>query len=290
MGLFLDESTNSIILGVLTEGEKKAKEIFLEVKKRKPYDISYQAIHKSLKKLVGGNILILKERKYSINKKWIEKLTNFIEGYNYNLHSNNKYREIKMLKEQGEVKIFFVETLAEVFEVMKKVRRNFIAKFKDVPLNKRPIRITHLQHLYSILLNPLDSYAGFKKNEIRFKHYYLIKGDTKIDRESLNIKLSFNDTKRFDKHLLGVSLPRGTTLFIYDDLIIEQHLDKSFNDKMNSFFKNQKDIKDFKREFFIKKFFSKKTKIKFVVYKDKDLAKLITEDTIKYFKNHQIYK
>ena len=67
--------------------------IHAEITKTKP--VSLQATHKSLKRLVEQNILAKKERRYSLNKQWLQSIGNFSEQTKkaYEQASNTKNKE-----------------------------------------------------------------------------------------------------------------------------------------------------------------------------------------------------
>lgn len=69
---------DSIILILAEERSLEAREIHSSVKKHK-LDVSYQAIHKELKKLLKNGILQNEHKSYSLDKNWIRDLKRFVE-------------------------------------------------------------------------------------------------------------------------------------------------------------------------------------------------------------------
>lgn len=74
------KTTKELVILILTrEWPLPIKKIYNEVKKESKQNLTYQAIHKTLKQLVDESILLKKQKKYALNPEWIQALKDFTE-------------------------------------------------------------------------------------------------------------------------------------------------------------------------------------------------------------------
>lgn len=70
---------DDILLILSEEFPLNAKEIFLRVKRRNGREVTYQAVHKTLKQLLEQKILIKEKNGYRIAKEWVEQAKEYIK-------------------------------------------------------------------------------------------------------------------------------------------------------------------------------------------------------------------
>lgn len=73
--------TRDLIINILSlKGSATSKEVYNSLVKEFSKNVSYQAVHKVLQELLTEEAVIKKDRNYSINPEWVEKLRTYVGG------------------------------------------------------------------------------------------------------------------------------------------------------------------------------------------------------------------
>lgn len=70
---------SKILLIVSKHPDLTGKEILVALKRNSGKKLTYQAIHKALQELAKNQILLKKNKKYSLNKAWLKKIKKQID-------------------------------------------------------------------------------------------------------------------------------------------------------------------------------------------------------------------
>lgn len=275
-----------ILIILLEEFPLRTKALYTKLKKKYALSVTYQAVHKAVTQLEENGLVQRTEEGYSLHQDWIQKVELFIEMYkaHYTGSEEDYTTEIKELKKDGDSKILSVPTLFEAMRIQMYIRDRFREKFFDTPFEKKPIRVNNDYHVYRFVTNPYDTHQGYQQPKYRFPIYYLIEGKTAVDQESVALVKTYPGVKDVDKFLLGERLPRGCQLAVYDDLVLEMHLPRELRKRVDSYFGRAKDLSDFNTLGYFKEVVVAPFKIKVVLYKDRELADSIVQETRAYFK------
>ena len=262
-----------VILILLEKFPQKTKEIHTQLRKNYGLSVTYQGVHKAILQLQDAGILERTPEGYILQENWIKNIELFIQMYQAH-HSKTQDKVLQQVQDlkEGESKIIAVPTLFEALRIQIYIRDCFREQFMDTPFEQRPIRVNHDYYLYRFVINPFDTHKAYLEPKFRFPIYYLVEGDTAVDRESVQLVKTYPGVRDIDQFLLGRKLPRGCQLAVYDDLVLEFNFPAEFKKKMDAFFISAKSIAQFTSLEFFKEVVTAPHKIKLVLYKDRDLA------------------
>ncbi len=278
-----------ILFTLLEDFPLKTRILHNRLQKRYGLSVTYQGVHKAITQLREDGILSRSEKGYTLNENWVKHLELFIEMFKANYsREENIIKELSTLRKDGDIRIITANSFFEVYKTQMVVRNRFRKKFENVPLQERPIRVTHSHQVFRFILNPMDAHEGHLIDSYRFNHYYIIQGNSKVDKESVKLIHSYPGLKGFDRFLLGTALPRGCHLAVYDDLIFEVHLPINLKEKICYYFNTAQSISTFDTLNFFRNVSVAPHRVKIILCKDRQLATEITEETLEYFKKSKI--
>ena len=102
-----DSSVKDLIISILgKEWPLSTRQIFNRIQKIYALSCSYQAVHKSIKKLLESSVIEKNGKEYQLNLAWLDELKNFSEDIQKEYNHNNKKLALKQVEEKTTVKYF----------------------------------------------------------------------------------------------------------------------------------------------------------------------------------------
>ncbi len=259
-------SVKDAIMTVLsTDWPLKIKSLHNKIKTTYNLDVSYQAIHKSLKELSDDDVLIQIDDGWQLNQDWITQSFNFFHSLKDQYRDNPLLKAINMQK--GITTMNFT-SLGELDDF-------YFNLFNYIPTGTKKI-IFHFRHNWKPLIYPQKEYKYLKKDK---QYYFLYSGETTLDKwcekfyKNLKIKI------RYEKNCADVC-----EVYIIDDIVIQVYFPKELIENLNLAFSSVKDVKSLDLNYFIKNLINKKFKILAVITKNNEIADKIKDYTLSLFK------
>ncbi len=242
-----------------------AKKLYNIIKKDR--NISYQAVHKTLRELINENIIKEHNKQYQLSHEWIEamykKMGEIENNYNNHLPFVNNYVNVNVL-----------DSINETMKFQTGIGRYFHKLY-----GKGVIFCSHYFHsTWPIAIPERLNALSMQKNTR--KVFCLCSGNTELDKWCCEKEREFG-------YAVKSGTPCATTCDIstYGDFVVETYLPGSLKKKIDEFYNSVHDI----NELNISKFFSDicgiKTKILILVMKNNELASMINQHTLSCFKN-----
>lgn len=259
-------SIKDIIIEILSE------EYPLTIRKtynilRKDYgkQVSYQAVYKAVYELVDLKILEKKEKEYSLNKDYIEKLNNFVNKLmdNYKRKSN------------------ILEELSEKSLIIRKLNSQYEMIFLLLDILKRIKKGELLTITWTTTWPPLlipEVHSVLEDLNKRIECYCISYGDGFLD-------------KKFAKHWrelgmkikLGVKINKMYESFAFEDRVIIIYQSPEKRLQKYRYINLIKGLTTLDRDNFFMKLFKEKLDIYMIIIKNPELADKIKQEVISYF-------
>ncbi len=264
------ESSRTNILEILSqEWPLTAKQIFSRINKQAKVNVTYQAVHKSLRELEIEGIVTKKARDYSLNPSWVKK----IKAYGEEL--DNSYA----LSTSQKVKIDFNKPLQiYTFNSFLELARFTISFMVDCPNLENKLGVCRCYHAWCPISLSEDEYKKLKKLLSESKFYEIVSSNTPLD----NIFAGFlRDLGKIIK--LGIKEEIENDSMVKGDFILQFYFPNDFKNSLSEIYKNAKQIEKLSINELMKSVLEKETKIKAVIIKDAFMADQIREKTLRYF-------
>ncbi len=242
-----------------------AKSVFAELG-RLGVSVTYQAVHKKLKALEKEHVLVFDSQKYAINRDWIMNSKAFLENLDLDLVRSAKKAEKK-------------EAVCLSFDSYSDFASHMLREFvKEREIEPGGICTTCQKHFYWIFSISKTDYDLLKKLGSGGKSYIVCEGKSLMD------KLLTPIYKKFGwKIVTGVRYSENYDLIVYRDWIHQIFFSKEQKSFVEKACKKIKKLEELTADFH-KKYFENKGKIKVIIFKDKELARQLRADALKYFK------
>ncbi|GEM_PF-4707687 len=258
---------NSIINVLIGENSSSAKRIYSGIRKR-GHAVSYQAVHKALRDLLGKGVLVRTGREYMISSDWADRMHEFGQVIkNRNMENGVELGMLQLLSNRSHVAFEF-RTLLELDEFNKKLHDHFY------PRLQKDFVCMYYRHQWWHLLYPQKGYPDLESNR---KFYMLCSGNTLIDRHGMEI----SKTRGFNTMAIKSQYPFD--LNVYQDLVISIHYGKELYDAMENEFGKVKSLEELHVPDMVRSLFSKESKITVLVNRNRLVADLIRQHTLALF-------
>ena len=272
-GLGREKNVKDCVISILSaEWPLTGKKIYNRIRKQHELPVTYQAVHKTLKKLVEDEILIKTEKNYELSNEWINKLSDFGRNLKktYEDHGAVSMDEIF----DGHITNLTFTNLYDYYVFMIDVFDRLANYDKNL--------YCHFYHLYWALSASVKEFKGLKKMISKYKAGYLLcKGNTHADKIVAAFYKSLRKGNTFIK--FGVNCANECEFFVAGDYVIQIFLDDKLKQLLDSSYKGlTKPTPPSLRKLY-NSLFTEKVKINFVMHKNPSLAKQIKEKTLKYF-------
>ncbi|NIO19897.1 MAG: hypothetical protein GTN76_03945 [Candidatus Aenigmarchaeota archaeon] len=179
--------------------------------KKNGLEVSYQAVHKMVKKLVEQEVLIKKGMKYQLNMEWVKKVRNFTERMENSLERGEPVLRDVLKKETTNL-VFnnpmeFADFIVEMLEIGKsETSRTIVAQW---------------YHMNSPMFLSKKNFERLKKIASKDRFYFICNKKNFVDRwlakswEKINVKVK-----------LGIPCATNCDIFVIDDFVIQVYWPK----------------------------------------------------------------
>ncbi|MBI2530140.1 MAG: hypothetical protein HYW05_03275 [Candidatus Diapherotrites archaeon] len=269
-------TTKDAIISILSqEWPLSAKEIYGRTKRQLSLNVSYQAIHKSLKQLEENRIIYRAGAKYELNKDWISNIKKFStnleklynkEGMIYDIDPNFKGTIKLEFNDFSVLSVFIAELLAN----------RILAGDSD------PTAIAWFRHMYWPL-------------RFNFKDFAILQGVARNCKKTYAIvSLASPFDKWLQKQFLraGVSNVKiGTkeqlfddSLYVQGDCIIEVVSSAETKQILDEVYNRNKNLTDLFREVYFRNTLKTPMHFDLTITRNPDMAKFLKKQLMKYFR------
>ncbi|MBU1111831.1 MAG: hypothetical protein KJ896_03555 [Nanoarchaeota archaeon] len=244
------------------------------IKKRYGKSVTFQAVRKAVLELTSEGVLIKREDKFSVNKKWVLETKTMLDDLFVDLNKNlTTPKDIHSVSE--EVSVFTFHSLNELMKFWQDLIDDWYAHFKNGDYHINCYQAAHAWEGLLHLDREKELMGQLKKKSIQ--SFILSKGNTPFDRnirkfyKSIGVKVAINSSmSSFDK-----SYYVGT----YGDLIVQTQYPEEIVRDLDHFFRKNKTIKDFDLKE-LSDIVNRKGGIKLTVIKNLAMAKQINKSII----------
>jgi DNA-binding PadR family transcriptional regulator len=265
-----ERTTKDGIVYILSQNwPLSARKIYSSLKKNNNgRDVSYQAVHKTLKSLVDAGILEREGRDYRISGEWIEETGKFISDL------KDRYSKGKKPVLDSESQFVF-HTIYDVDKFMVEMEERLV----DKTSKEKPLVCLHWSHYWIPLFLEKQVYRKMK-DMVKFVRYYcVVSGDTPVDRwceefwkkNNVNSVCGVGDTGVSDYMVLG-------------DMVMQIFYPKDIMKEMDDIFSSARSIHDIKMENFFEQVFERKTTIPVTITGNPVLAEQLRNRILSHFK------
>ncbi|MDP2924905.1 MAG: hypothetical protein Q8N99_00885 [Nanoarchaeota archaeon] len=264
------ENTKDAVISILTlEWPLTLREIYYKIKKHYGYSSTYQSVFKAVKELLKVNILKEHYKRYEINIDWIKRLQSFTDIVETNYFAKERLRNLSGINDSKRSEDLIILNFETIFDAEK-----YLYYFMKNELFKKKGSTVCFQFNYE--WRPLyyfrAEYNYYKRLlEKGHKFYFSCFGTSNIEKESKEfyrslgikyktIKKSYsNDTLVFEDYFIQIFIPEELKNKM------KAHLEK--NNKMG----------------LLQEVLEKKSSIKVIINKDKELANELKNKITKEF-------
>jgi len=273
------ESVKDRVITILSEEYPlTTMQLYLKIKRNYNLSVTYQAVRKAIESLMDKKILEREEKSYKINKQWIFETKSFFDSLLLKYEEGRKFLKISPEFNKDNYSIYTFNTLLDLDNFW----GDIMLYWADHIKSEEPREFIAVGH-YSwwMLINfgretKIFEYYNKKKIKSSFilwKNNCLNKWAIKIYK-NLKLKCSISENKQEDEH---------SSINVMGDTIIQVQYDKKIIEKLRRFFEQNKSIQEAKIEE-ITKLAHAPCEIKFILYKNKSLAKTLRESYKKHLK------
>jgi len=266
-GLGREKNVKDCVIFILSaEWPLTGKKIYNRIRKQHELPVTYQAVHKTLKKLIEDEVLVKTGKDYKLNEEWLEQIRDF------GTELGASYKEDKTFKKDVFPQNLIFNNLFDVYmfilealDVIPTKENNSVTCFRDIHMwNPVIARKKEIEKLKKVM----------KKNDV----FILSKGNTQLDEickkywESIGMKVT-----------VGVDSISNHAIVVIGDYTFQIFYPENVLKEIQSIYKNIKSLNDMDFTKFHKDFYFKKSRINVLVNKNQEIADSIRNDTLKYF-------
>lgn len=219
------ESTEDMLVRVLSGQEKNAKELHRLLEKESTKTITIQALYRAINRLVAEGVLIKKGNFFTVSKEWIQNLINYFET------------QSSMELSEGEQISYSFSSLSTLDAYWKHTVTQLQKTLKDCPI------LFYNRHIVWLhLVDRKESQKKFLESFDNEKKYagFVVGGNTKIDQES---KKMFS-RKYLQVELRNVPSVSQDSLTVYGDYVIGVKFKKKTTEFVEQLYKESESIEE----------------------------------------------
>jgi hypothetical protein len=256
----LPKNTKDAVISILTsDWPLTLREIFFRIKKKYGYSSSYQAVYKAVNELLQEQVLTKKSMKYEINIEWIKKLQSFTDIVETNYYAKEKIQSLSGLKDSKHKEDIAILNFETIFDAEK-----YLYYFMKSELFKSKNDIVCLQESNEwkpmfYLRAEYNYYARLQEKGHKF--YFLCSSSTQIEQKFAQFYKKIGINFKFTKEKFS------TDNLIFSDYFIQIFIPEELKKKMENLLEKNDSLT------ILKEVLSKKSSIRIVITKDKNLAK-----------------
>lgn len=265
------KSTKDAIVSLLvSEWPLSSRKIFFHLKKNYNYNYSYQAVFKAIGELVEKNVLVKKDMDYEINVDWVKKLQSFTDIVETNYYAKNRLHKLSGIKDSKQTKDLLVLNFETIFDVEKYLyylMKTELFKIKadtvccQVNNEWRPIFYLRAEYNYYKRLM-----------ERKHKFYTLCSGNSAMEKLCANFYLNEGVYYKFVKNNFA------SDVWVFGDYFVQVFIPAKLREDMKKLLL-KKDLMGL-----LTKVLEKKSDIRVVVSRDKNLAQEMKKQILQEWK------
>lgn len=269
-----NKSTKEKIVSILSvKFPLTTMEIFNLLKKEHGFNGSYQAVHKVINDLHEEGIIEKNFDGIKLDKNWIEKLTSFTQSV------KEKYTHKPAAPSLNEGTIHL--TFSSFLDFAKFMVNDYYANHEFNP-ERKPC-VCFWNHVY-----PATGVGDTEyKNIINFlsysTHYAVSRSNTTADDF-----FSKYVEKLGKKCVNGVESSVKNDTFVHGDHVMEAFFHPKLAESMDRLYSEVKEVNELELEKFFAFVTNSKFKIEVIIFKNKDLAKKLTDEAIQLYENKSV--
>lgn len=261
--LLAGETTKGVILRMLADKwPLSIKKIYFGVKKASKKAITYQAVYKSVKELLGEGVLSRQEEEYLISPLWVEKSSEFI-GRLAEAYDKSSVSSARRLQELN------FNSLSEAWDfLLSRINTDFFGESKEVYIQLRRF------FLFPISKEDISRLRDFAS---RKKVIIMCRGNSIVDKLAAGFLTSLGATV-----VTGIECARPTNTLVNGNSVISTYvIGETERANLSEYYKGSKDMKISQAGMFkaFSGLFFKKMKVKLVINRDPGVLSDVLEQT-----------
>lgn len=261
-------SSRDAIVAILSQRfPLNAKQLSVLLRKQHGLSVSYQAVHKALKQLLGEGVLRKQKNNYQLSEAWIQKKKSEIGSI-----------EAKYFQKAPD---FGLPQENLVFNSMFEVDKFLIGSFVSIASNVRGELLLCLvwNHFWIPLFLSKKEYSQLADFAHKVKTFDISRGNTPIDKWCAKFwKKQGWETK------CGLNVLTTADLAIFGDYTIQVFYPPEIARLVDKAYNETKNVSDLDVDYLFKQVFEKKARIPVIILKNADLAEQLRKQTKDYFK------
>ncbi|HII15396.1 MAG TPA: hypothetical protein HA362_03710 [Nanoarchaeota archaeon] len=270
-------SVKDYIISILSsDWPLTAKKLHISIKKRFGRNVTYQAVYKAVRELVGEGVLRQNNEGYEISEGWIKKLHSFTEIVQSNYFTKQKTTAIEGLKEarrEGEINVLTFENYFDTEKYLYYLQKHSIFASKN-----KVICMHHLHEWAPLFYLRAEYNKALAAKGQGIKIYRICSGSTAADKWAASFYREMGYCVK-----TGVSCGDVCELLVVGDTVIQIYLPAELREKL-SVLLGKKRIEEVDIKRLASEVFEKKTAIEVVISSNVKIADQIREKTKAYFK------
>jgi len=252
--------------------------IHQKIKEKNDFDVTYQAIRKSLNSLVELKVVSNKNKKFSLSEQWINDNKKFAELIEHNYFKTTKPRtEVELA---GNIKVYTFDNLLDKDKFWVKLENQWIEENTENQKIERNLVWSgaHCWWVFGQLDNEDQLIDLLLKSKMN--HYWLNTNDTYLDKWATKY---YNGKNLFYKAIKGSAEENENYLLIYGDNIMQSSYPAEIVKKLNEFYSKIKDISDLNLKELMQ-ILKQKIEVNITIMDNPAIANKLRQDILSHFK------
>lgn len=251
-------------------------QLYNEIKKNYNVSITYQAIRKAVDLMVEQQILLKQGKQYSLSKKWVLELKSFFDDLSVSFDSSKPVHSFSSSLVRENYASYTFNSLFDL-DIFWGNTLTYLAD--NIKNDEEKISMNYGHYIWWMVINlgrETQVYENYKKKNI--KTYFLWFRDLPLNHFFSDIYSKIGHNSLVKEQNVNPEVSFNTV----GDTVIEVHYPKEIINLLNKFFEKHASLKDANMKE-ITDIVHKPCEIRFILYKNKELAKSINERYLKYF-------
>lgn len=249
-----------------------------KIKSSHSSSFSYQAVYKAVNELQEAGVVLRKDKAYSINLAWIDKLKEFSEHITHNYSKSEKIPLIEGVlktKTENDVCVLTFGSLLELDKTWLRIKNDYYKTLNE----KSDITVWEGNHCWWLLVYPEAEYNELERiKDKKVKHLMISHGKNEMD---------ILDKKFYESAGIKFKINEGAVesdMAIFGDTIMQVSLPKELREEIDEIYKKHKTHSEVDLPRFIRKVLKKKVQLNLVLTKNKDIADQLKRKAVSDFR------
>lgn len=248
-----------------------AKGISLAVRKEHGVSVSYQAVHKLVRKLVDDGVLVETDKTYGLNSTWLSNLDSFVSQVEAR-RSGKSSLDFGKIQDASSVTLSFDSYLDALYALLDNMVR-------DIESNPAPdVTVSHWSHSWPVTCVSKKEFEQMRVMMSHGQHYALVNDKTALD---LLLADFWKDLGK--KMRLGVPCAEQCDLLVTRDKVVQLFLSPPVRKGLEKVFTDSNHGKVDLAQFY-SLVYGLKGNVSLIITRNEALASQIRKETLNYFK------